>query len=108
VNYAFTIDAQRVIDNVAAWAWLVRARAGNTCERCAASGCMLHAHHRNGRGIGKGDDHRLVNGECLCSPCHQHAHKEPYPAVPGADLFPEWASAWRRWAQQQFPIQEAT
>lgn len=72
-----------------AWSALVKARAGNRCERCERSDKRLDAHHYVGRGNFR-TRWLLANGVCLCSwECHRTwAHN--YPAE-----FVDWMRAIR-------------
>lgn len=61
------------------WSKLIRARAGNQCERCGATpeaARGFHAHHVYGR-----TNHRLRweprNGMAVCATCHRWAEEYP-------------------------------
>lgn len=74
----------------ALWSKLVKARAGERCERCGAvpeDPRGFHAHHVDGR-----NNHRLRydvrNGVALCAACHRWGHDHPL-------LYAKWFSEHR-------------
>ena len=70
------VDPEEVLP-LKVWRFIVVRRRGR-CERCGAQpkpnrrGVGLEAHHRNH----DARDHRLSNGEALCTPCHVGEHAE--------------------------------
>lgn len=70
------IDDNEQITDPKVWAYLVLSRDNFQCAKCHATKeeKTIKAHHKNKKGTGKGNDHRLSNGEALCGSCHLEVH----------------------------------
>lgn len=65
---------------------LVRAQAGNSCQKCGKTNIEKHVHHKIP--FSRGGSHRPENLECLCVGCHSNIHgrnvsinNKPIPAI---------------------------
>lgn len=85
------VATRRKNDTDKIWAAVIKARAGNKCERCGKTD-NLNAHHLNHK-KGYRLRYSLRNGICLCADCHINKAHSLYPVV--AIAFFEWVKTYR-------------